>query len=119
MGAGSLSFSLPLFGKLGDHELVRAVKQSGQLAPIQRVADALLLNPHRPREIGRRDDAISFDQLREPLRCALEGNGVRRFETDDGKHLAADAEDQIVVPLDVFRRVGQGTADGADGVNGH
>jgi len=48
-------------GKLGQHQLVRVANQLCQLAPIQPLADALILDPHGTGEMGRRDDAVALD----------------------------------------------------------
>jgi peptide-methionine (R)-S-oxide reductase len=44
---------------------------------------------------------------------------MRWVDADDGEHLAADAEDEIALPLDVFGGSGEPAAEGSNVFDGH
>src|SRR5579859_3615675 len=66
------------------------------------------------RHVRRRNDAFNLHQLGELLRRAFErdlGWAYRWFQVGDAEHLPCDAEQQVVLPLHIFRRVRQRKAD--------
>jgi hypothetical protein len=74
---------------------------------MEHVANRLLLHPHRPGEIRRRNDAVALGQLGKRLGRALERERVGPLGVDHGEHLAADAEGEVAAPFDVLGHSGQ------------
>src|SRR5205809_5180512 len=109
----------PAPGQLRDDQLVRRPDQRRELAAVERLAELLLLDPHVPRHVRRRNDARPLDQLTEHVGCALECNRVRRLQVNHGKHPARHAEAEIVTPLDVLGDVRKRATDRSHRVEGH
>ena len=105
------------FPQLRLHDLVGADDQLFQFGGTQRI-ELLRRDPLVLRHVRRRDHAVSFHQLRKRLVVALERQrDLRRrdgFGAGDAEHLAADLEDQVLAPLNLFGGVGQGQANLAD-----
>ena len=77
-------------------------------------------HPVIARHVRSRDDAFNLHQFGKALRRAFErdfGGTQAGFKIDHAVHLPADAEKQIMHPLDLFRCVRQREADAADPVN--
>jgi hypothetical protein len=73
-----------------------------------------------PRDVIGRLDAVLFDEFRELLRRALEGElRVTRLGGSYGEHLAAYLEHEIGAPLNVLRCIGKGEAVLAKAVEVH
>ena len=62
------------------------------------------------RQVRGRPDPGLIGQNIEGVPIDLETERVAFRQREAGEHLAADGEDEIVVPLHIFRRAWQGTA---------
>src|SRR5262249_6109353 len=83
-------------------------------------AEILHGNPFVAGHIRRRNNAFDLDQLSKLFRRAFEGNAGRahgRLEVGGTEHFAGNTEQQIVLPLHVFRGMRQGKADFAGPVD--
>src|SRR4030095_12634118 len=105
--------------QLRPYQLVSLPQQTFELRSLERVAEPLLLNPHRAREIRRGSHARTLDELRKVLGRGLERQLVRGLGVHCTEHLLADAENEILAPLDVFRRVRQRAAERSERFQRH
>jgi hypothetical protein len=75
-------------------------------------------HPVMSRQVGSGREGGVGDQGLERHGIDLEGQRLELGEVEAGEHLAADREDQVVAPLHVLGRAGQGAAEADEGIVG-
>jgi hypothetical protein len=98
----NVCFFLGSFAKANSY----ARRSSRLISESRQCALALRRNPAGPAKVACGHDAGPFHQLRKFIGCRLERQPVgRRLERHYSVHLPTDFEDQVVLPLDLLRRI--------------
>lgn len=105
-GKGFASFA----GELGDDQVVGSAKERRKFRGRKGVA-RFQGNPFRASQIRRWDNTGALGELGEILGRHFERKTNRcGDERGDGKHFAADLEEEVVAPLDLFGGAWKGQA---------
>src|SRR5215469_568526 len=110
--------SLVAGGDFGSYQLVGVAHQFSKCTVGQN-AEVRDRDPAIAPDVSRALDSLHFQQLGAALRRRLQRDPVGRLKIVGREDFAADAEEQVVFPLHVFRRFGQGEAKFAKAVEGH
>jgi hypothetical protein len=107
------------FRQLGDDEFVRFTQQPRQFFGRQRLS-GFQGHPLRAGKIRRRDNVGALRELGKVFRRSFEGEADgSRLERSGSKHLPANFKQQVIAPLNLFRRAGKRKAQLAEPLNIH
>ena len=107
-----------LFGKFSEDKVVREAKERGKFLRGEGVG-VFERDPLGARKIRGGDDARTLGEIREGFVGGFEREeNASGFERRDGEHFAANFEDEVVAPLNLFGGVGKAETKFSNGFNG-
>ncbi len=105
--------------ELRTYEFVGGAQELGEFRDAEGFA-GFERDPFCTGEVGGGNDVWALDELGEGFVTGLEGEAdFSGYQRGDGKHLAADFEEQVVAPLDLLGYTGKGKTEFAKMIDVH